>query len=141
MKTVHQWFDEYGESHQNSTNKLIHWICVPAILFSILGILWALNPLLAWAGMAITLIFYFSLSVRLSLAMLIVYSCMAAISISLGNTLMVISIGIFVIAWIFQFIGHKIEGKKPSFFEDIKFLLVGPLWCLGFLFRKINIRY
>ena len=48
---------------------------------------------------------------------------------------------LFVAAWIGQFIGHRIEGKKPSFFKDILFLLVGPLWILAFLYRRLGIRY
>ena len=51
------------------------------------------------------------------------------------------SLAIFVIAWVGQFIGHKIEGKKPSFFEDLQFLMIGPLWLLGHLYRKFGIRY
>ena len=141
MKTIHEWFDAYGESHQNPTNKLIHWICVPAIMFSIFGILWAITPLAAWAVAAASMIFYFSVSFSLSLGIVVLYGLMAALSNSLGEPLMTVSVAIFVIAWIFQFIGHKIEGKKPSFFDDLKFLLVGPLWCMGFLFRKVNLKY
>ena len=51
------------------------------------------------------------------------------------------SLIIFVIAWIGQFIGHKIEGKKPSFFEDIQFLLIGPAWLLSFIYNKLGIKY
>ena len=141
MKTVHEWFDAYSESHQNPTNKLIHWICVPAIMFSIFGVLWAVDPVVAGVAMAVTMIFYFKLSVALSLSMILIYGLMAALSVALGEQLMLISIVIFVVSWIFQFVGHKIEGKKPSFFDDLKFLLVGPVWCMGFLFRKMNLKY
>ncbi len=141
MKTIEQWFSEYGESHQNLTNKRIHWVCVPAILFSIVGLLWAIDPLYAGLAIAISLLFYFSLSVPLSLAMIIVFCLSAAIAKSLGEYLLPTSTSIFVTAWIFQFIGHRSEGKKPSFFKDIQFLLIGPLWCLGFLFQKLNLRY
>ena len=48
---------------------------------------------------------------------------------------------IFVLAWIGQFIGHKIEGEKPSFFEDLQFLLIGPDWLLGAIYQKLGIRY
>ncbi|WP_419832418.1 DUF962 domain-containing protein [Endozoicomonas atrinae] len=141
MKTIEQWFSEYGESHQNKTNKLIHWICVPSILFSIVGIVWAFSPVAAWALMAITMLFYFKLSFKLSLAMIVVFAVSAALSQALGAYVLQASIAIFIVAWIFQFIGHKVEGKKPSLFEDLQFLLIGPLWCLGFLFRKFKISY
>ena len=48
---------------------------------------------------------------------------------------------LFVVAWIGQFIGHKIEGAKPSFFDDLKFLLIGPGWLLSFIFQKVGIKY
>lgn len=141
MKTIEQWFSEYGESHQNKTNKLIHWVCVPSILFSIVGMIWAFSPVAAWAIMAATMLFYFKLSFKLSLAMIIVFATSAALSQALGAYVLQASIVIFVVAWIFQFVGHKLEGKKPSFFKDVQFLLIGPLWCLGFLFRKFKIHY
>ena len=46
-----------------------------------------------------------------------------------------------MLAWIGQFIGHKIEGEKPSFFEDLQFLLIGPAWLLGAIYQKLGIRY
>jgi uncharacterized membrane protein YGL010W len=52
-----------------------------------------------------------------------------------------LSVSVFVIAWIGQFVGHKIEGKKPSFFDDLRFLLIGPLFVLGFLYRRLHIAY
>jgi uncharacterized membrane protein YGL010W len=47
----------------------------------------------------------------------------------------------FVLAWIGQFIGHKIEGKKPSFFKDVAFLLIGPAWLMSFIYKKLGQRY
>jgi len=52
-----------------------------------------------------------------------------------------VCLAIFVLSWIGQFIGHKIEGKKPLFLDDLKFLLIGPIWLLHFLFKKAGIRY
>ena len=141
MKTADEWFDAYSESHQNPTNKLIHWVCVPSILFSIIGLLWTVSPLLTWAVMAVSLLFYFPLSMKLSLVMMVIYALMTSIATALGSYLLITSVVIFVVAWIFQFVGHHVEGKKPSFFEDLKFLLVGPIWCLSFLFKKYNLSY
>ena len=59
----------------------------------------------------------------------------------LGSNTLAIAAAVFVVAWIGQFIGHAIEGKKPSFFEDVKFLLVGPAWLLHFVYRRAGIRY
>ena len=52
-----------------------------------------------------------------------------------------VAAAVFIVAWIGQFIGHAIEGRKPSFFEDVKFLLVGPAWLLHFIYRRAGIPY
>jgi len=155
MKNIHAWLDEYEESHQNLVNKVIHWICVPLIALSLLGILWsvsfinfALAPpfIFNWATLflLIALIYYFLLNWKLAIGMV----CFSAIVLGLlfwldnfATPLWVISISIFIVAWIGQFIGHHIEGKRPSFFQDIQFLLIGPLWLLAFIYRKFNLTY
>jgi len=151
MKTAEQWFEQYGQSHRNPVNKQIHWICIPLIVLSLLGLLTAiplrlgspwLTPATLFLGLA--LVWYALLSVRLALGMLVVGAAMlAAVSAleSLPVPLWASSLTVFVAAWVAQFVGHEIEGKKPSFFEDLQFLLVGPLWLLGFVYRRLGIRY
>ncbi len=157
MAKTMQWFlDKYGESHQNSTNKLIHWICVPSIMLSLLGLLYAIpfpverGLLTNWAAvfLALALLFYLRLSVPLFLGFVVVSvgllwavnSIYQAVGAQAGQ-LALVSLVIFTVAWIGQFIGHKIEGKKPSFFEDVQFLLIGPAWLLHFIYRKAGIPY
>ena len=148
------YFDKYAESHQNKTNKLIHWICVPAIVFSLLGLVWSIPvPLffptyLNWATfvIAFSLYYYFRLSPALAISMLVVTGLMSYLIVKIEMTygipmLRWICLGVFVLAWIFQFVGHKIEGKKPSFLDDVKFLLIGPIWLLHFIFKKLGIPY
>ncbi len=53
----------------------------------------------------------------------------------LGAHVLATAAVVFVLAWIGQFVGHRIEGRKPSFLEDVKFLLVGPAWLLSFVYR------
>lgn len=133
---------KYSESHLNPTNEVIHFICVPAIVFSLLGMLWAVHPLLALVIVLASLAYYLTLSVPFAIGMLAMSGLMLwVLSMLPQGWLLSISIGIFVVAWIGQFIGHKIEGKKPSFFEDLRFLLIGPLFVLGFLYRRLNIPY
>lgn len=149
-KTLDQWLTEYGESHQHPHNKIIHWICVPAILWSVLALLWLLQlPQLPWINGAtllilISILFYARLSLSITLGMLIIsslslYLIHAYESSNAPLPLWQFALLIFVIAWIGQFIGHKIEGKKPSFFQDLQFLLVGPAWLLSFVYRKMGI--
>lgn len=141
MRDIHQWLEAYGESHQNPTNKLIHWVCVPAILFSIIGILWHFSPLITVISMGVSLSFYYNLSVPLTLAMAAIFTLSLIIAHTLGDQVFKLSLVIFAVAWVFQFVGHKIEGKKPSFFEDLQFLLIGPLWCLAYLFKRFRLPY
>jgi len=140
-RKVDRLFDRYGESHRNPTNKAIHWICVPAITWSLLGMLWALTPLAAYALVALAMAFYLWLSRPLAFGMLAIVVVMLYALTRVGSSVLALSIAVFVVAWIGQFIGHKIEGKKPSFFEDVKFLLVGPVWLLGFVYRHLGIAY
>jgi uncharacterized membrane protein YGL010W len=147
-KTIQQWFDEYGESHQNPTNKLVHWICVPSIFFSIVCLLSTI-PIsgrftVASLAMIFASLFYVTISPRITIGLVLFYmlclwgaSQLALLSIPLWQT----ALAIFVIAWIGQFIGHKIEGKKPSFLKDIQFLLIGPAWLMGFIYQKLGIKY
>ena len=160
MKSIEQWIEEYGESHQNPSNKAIHWICVPLIMLSLLAlisiipfpisdfVLFSISSetiLLNWTiiFLLFSIIFYLRLSFSIAIGMLLIAIVMIA-SINwiefFDPTIWKLSLFIFVVSWIGQFIGHKIEGKKPSFFEDLQFLLIGPAWLLSFIYKKIGIR-
>ena len=159
MAKINSLLDEYGESHQNPTNELVHWICVPAIVLSLLGLIWSIpvpafltaitiGPIaFNWALVLIVfaLIYYFSLSISLAIGMLAVIGFLLCIGYLLATQiplpLWATSIIIFVLAWIGQFWGHKIEGKKPSFLKDVQFLLIGPVWLLSFIYRRLGIAY
>jgi len=151
MKSLNEWFEEYSVSHQNETNQAIHFICVPAIFFSIVGLLMSIPPLFLqnilkgdhpvfenWAVIIVffVLIFYFRLSIKMGI-MIFFFSFLCIIAnygISLIAPLWLTSLIIFTAAWMGQFYGHKIEGKKPSFLKDLQFLLIGPAWVLQKLF-------
>lgn len=133
---------QYSESHRNPTNELIHFVCVPLIVFSLLGILWAIHPVLALAAVGAAMWYYLQLSKPFAVGMLAMAILMLAILAAMPPvTVLPLSIAVFVVSWIGQFIGHKIEGKKPSFLDDMRFLLVGPLFVLGFLYRRLNLAY
>ncbi|MGB0778211.1 MAG: DUF962 domain-containing protein [Flavobacteriaceae bacterium] len=142
MKSQDTWFSEYAVSHQNQTNQKIHYICVPLIFWSIVGLLVSIpskslgieNPYLGnWAipVLGLAMIFYFlNLKLKNSILMLVfALLCIAfAVWVSKYVSLWKLSLAVFVIAWIGQFYGHKLEGAKPSFLEDLQFLLIGPAW-------------
>lgn len=156
MRKIDLLLTKYGESHQHPTNKLVHWICVPTIMFSLFGLLYAIpfpaerNLFFNWAAvvLALALIYYLRLSVPMFLGFVLIGFLLLwgnnAIFLAVGRNagqLAVISLIIFAMAWGGQFIGHKIEGAKPSFLEDVQFLLVGPAWLMHFIFRKAGVKY
>ena len=146
---------EYGESHQNPTNKAIHWICVPAIVWSIVAVLWSLPvpaPISQLSGVnwmtvvvLLVLVYYMILSPTLAIGFLALsFVCVALImayEALFSFPIWQFALILFVVAWIGQFVGHKIEGKKPSFFKDVQFLLIGPAWLMHFLYKKMRIPY
>ena len=149
MRSADSWFEEYGESHENALNKAIHWICVPSIMFSILGMIGYIpEPVhgvsLPMIVMLLAVIYYFVLSPALGFGMLLVSIAFLGTLHYLANAgvpMLQVSVGLFVGAWIGQFVGHKFEGKKPSFFKDLQFLLIGPVWLLSAVYRRVGIRY
>jgi uncharacterized membrane protein YGL010W len=158
MRKIDALLAEYGESHQNQTNKSIHWICVPLIFFSVIGLIASIpsgfvqsvlgegNPYANWATITLILItaYYVTLSIWLTIGMalfgLLCLWVANLISVS-GAQLWMVSLIIFALAWVGQFYGHKIEGKKPSFFKDIQFLLIGPAWLMHFIYKRLGIPY
>lgn len=152
MKSIHTWLDEYGVSHQNPTNKLIHWVCVPSIFFSIVGLLYCVKlngrlmdvPLtLAHVVTLLAVVYYVFLSPVLATGIAIfILLCLTLcgwIDTVFSHPWLVYVV-IFVMAWIGQFIGHNIEGKKPSFLKDLQFLLIGPAWLMSFIYKKLGIK-
>lgn len=155
MRSVSDWLGEYGASHQNPTNELLHWICVPSIVLAVFGWLWAApvpalfahaSAWLNWATLAAAaaLIYYLALSPALAAGVLIAFIVLLSLTRALAHLpwpLWLTSTVIFVIAWIGQFVGHAVEGRRPSFFKDLQFLLIGPLWLLAAAYRRFSVPY
>ena len=156
-KTIFEWLTDYNRYHKNHTNKIIHWICIPLIIFSLFGILKQIPTIYTFDSLHLDVdillifiicvsLFYIRLSKTLAIGMLITSMatriCIYQLSeISYINNYEIhFYILIFIFAWIGQFLGHKIEGKKPAFFKDLQFLLIGPLWQLSFIYDKLKIK-
>jgi len=138
-RTLESWLAAYGASHQNPLNERLHRVCVPLITASVLGLAWAAAPWLAVAVSALALAFYLRLSVPLATGMLVLGGgCLLVVS-RLPH-LVETSLAVFVLAWVGQFYGHHVEGRRPSFFQDLQFLLVGPIWLLSALYRRLGLR-
>ena len=156
MRSAEQWLTEYSVSHRNPTNKSLHWICVPIIVWCALGFAWAAPfpetlrstlPAANWAGVIAlaAVVYYAFLSPRLALGMVPVLVLMPwsieEVQRYAPLALWIICAALFALAWIGQFIGHAIEGRRPSFFKDLQFLFIGPLWLLADVYRRAGIRY
>jgi uncharacterized membrane protein YGL010W len=154
MRTIHDWFDSYSADHRHPVNRLIHWICVPAILWSAIAALWllpvpaSLGRLGLWCALIMVgvLTFYWRLSRPLGAAMIALFIALALLThvayAALGpERLLWLAIAVFVAAWIGQFVGHVIEGRRPSFFTDLAYLLIGPAWLMGKLMRRVGVAY
>jgi uncharacterized membrane protein YGL010W len=140
-RKVDQLLAHYGESHRNPRNELIHFVAIPLIMLSLVGMMFALHPYVAYAFVAASMVYYARLSVVFFVSMAVWSVLFLGVVFAMGPRVLPICAGIFVGAWILQFIGHKIEGKKPSFFEDIQYLWVGPLFVLSKLFARLGIRW
>ncbi|MEM1277018.1 MAG: Mpo1-like protein [Pseudomonadota bacterium] len=151
-RTIDRLLAEYGESHQNETNKAVHWVCVPVIVWTVIALFWSLpSPFGVWYINWATILLVASLGyyIMLSPALAVGFAVFGLICVHLiilyeaswALPLWQFAIGVFVLAWIAQFWGHKIEGKKPSFLKDVQFLMIGPAWLMSFLYRHWGIPY
>lgn len=140
-RRIDQLLAHYGESHRNPRNGAIHCVAIPLIMVSLLGLMYAAHPWAAYVFLAASMVYYARLSLVFFVAMALVSLGALLIVQALGPLVLPVSIAVFALAWIAQFVGHKIEGKKPSFFEDLQYLWIGPLFVLSKLFGKLGIRW
>lgn len=155
MRSIQEWFSSYGQDHLNPTNRAIHWVCVPVITWTVIAALWTIPPILPeslkpgmWAVVVMfaAFLFYHRLSHNLSYAMAIAFIVGGAIAWALygamgPRNLLILAAVLFVLAWIGQFVGHAIEGRRPAFLTNIVQLLIGPAWLMGKLMRRFGIAY
>ena len=142
QRPIDRFISRYSESHLHPLNEAIHCVCVPAIVFALLGMVWSLHP---WAAVLVSLAslaYYLWLSRPFALGMLLMSLAMLwGLSAIPPEQLFFVALAVFVLGWIGQFVGHKIEGKKPSFLDDLRYLLIGPLFVLAVLYRRLGIVY
>ncbi|MGB0536872.1 MAG: DUF962 domain-containing protein [Alloalcanivorax venustensis] len=156
MRDLSTFLHDYGDSHRHPVNQWVHIFCVPAIFVSTLGLFW-LIPVGQWLGLEgaaaywvnggtllalLCMPFYLRLSMGVSLLMLgwlavsiAVVTLVDRSALSLGWSALVL----WLVAWAVQVWGHKVEGKKPSFTDDLVFLLVGPVFVSLELAYKLGL--
>ena len=143
MPRIGPLFARYADCHRHPANQAIHWVCVPLILWSILAALWAWNPIAAYAVIAAATAYYLWLSVPVAVGMVVVSVAMLVPLPLLGSSRAVWATAavVFVGAWIGQFVGHRIEGRRPAFFEDLTYLLIGPARLVALVYERLGLRY
>lgn len=153
-REVDRLLGSYSEDHRHPGNVAIHHACVPLIVWSVVAALWCIpvapgvgKPGL-WAALAMVgaLGYYFRLSRPIGVAALVLFVALGAVTDVLFRTLgaqglLSLAAVVFVLAWIAQFVGHRWEGRQPSFLTDLVYLLVGPIWLVAKALRKLDIAY
>ncbi|MGH8042278.1 MAG: DUF962 domain-containing protein [Rudaea sp.] len=154
MRSINEWLEGYGADHRNRANIVIHWICVPLILWTVIALLWivpvpaVLGRAGLWAGVAMfgAMLFYLRLSRPLALGMFVVFVVFGLITETLyralgASSLLWLAVAVFVLTWIAQFVGHHVEGRRPAFLTDLAYLLIGPAWLVAKLMRRFGVAY
>lgn len=140
MSVLTRLLESYEKNHQNPINEAIHIIAIPLIMFSILGMTAAFDIFLEYILVGIVFFYYLKLSKTAALLMLVWLLIYLGLVILLKPYIIEISILLFAFGWILQFLGHFIEGKRPSFFEDLRYFLIGPLFVIQKVISKFGIK-
>ena len=140
MSVLTRLLESYEKNHQNPINEAIHIIAIPLIMFSILGMTAAFDIFLEYILVGIVIFYYLKLSKIAALLMLVWLLIYLGLVVLLKPYIIEISILLFAFGWILQFLGHFIEGKRPSFFEDLRYFLIGPLFVVQKVISKFGIK-
>ena len=140
-RRIDQLLAHYGQSHQHPVNERIHFLAIPLIMLTLIGLIYEIHPVAAYVFLAASMVYYLRLSLVFSAVMAVWTALMMMLVFAMGPHRLPICVSVFVGAWVLQFIGHKLEGQKPSFFEDVQYLWVGPLFVLRPLLVRFNLAW
>jgi uncharacterized membrane protein YGL010W len=140
-RRIDQLLAHYSLSHQHPVNERIHFLAVPLIMLTLIGLMFEIHPAVAYVFLAASMVYYLRLSLVFSAVMAVWTALMLMVVFAMGEHRLLICVSVFVGAWVLQFIGHKLEGQKPSFFEDVQYLWVGPLFVLRPLLLRFKLTW
>jgi uncharacterized membrane protein YGL010W len=132
--TKTELFAEYGSYHADARNRFCHGIGIPLIVLGVMGLasLARIGPVnLAVVAAIAVLIYYAVIDLRGALLSLVAFAVLYVIAVRLPWE---VSLGAFVLGWVFQLVGHRLEGSKPKFLENLLYLLIGPLYVFDEVF-------
>lgn len=153
MKTLVDQLAQYAEYHRDGRNILTHFVGVPMILFAVVILL--SRPGWAWGDSGLVVspavlaalaasVYYMLLDTRYGIALAVVLGGMLSVGVWLAQQTTVLwlgwGVGLFVVGWVIQFVGHYWEGRKPAFMDDIVGLLIGPLFVLAEMGFALGLR-
>jgi len=155
VTTAEDWLKTYRDEHADAGNKALHWVCVPLVVISVVGLLWSLPVPARWSQsidvlnwgtlfLMAAVVYYFILSISLAFGILpfIVFVVMVVAWLDGFETpLWLISSSLLAVAWTGQFVAYRLEGKRLPFFKDLQHLMTGPLWLLAAIYRRLKIPY
>ena len=142
MTTKDQLYADYAGYHQDVRNRRAHAIGIPLIVLGLLGLLHALPvPRIGFVDPAVVaavavLLYYVALDARGALISAVAFAVLYGVALHLSWEL---SVGTFVLGWVFQLVGHRFEGNKPKFLENLVYLLIGPLYFFQETFDSLII--
>lgn len=149
MKTLVDQLSNYAAYHRSSRNIATHLVGIPMIVLAVVALLSRPGFVVAGVGLSpavlvavVTLLYY----LRLDLALGLVMTALFGLALWFGTwaaglaTSVWLSIGLggFLVGWIFQFVGHYFEGRKPAFVDDLMGLAIGPLFVVAEVLFKIG---
>ena len=147
MASLDALLDDYEQSHRHPTNIAIHWVAEPIAIVALMALA-ASIPLpvgtALWPFLAILMIYFARLSRPIALAFVPVIIVFIAlihfIDTMLTAPTWVWAVPTFSIAWVSLLIGHKIEGRVPSVFQNPNLIVIGPAWLMRRIFRKLGLK-
>ncbi len=155
MTPADEWLNEYGRHHDNGANRLIHWLSIPFIVTSLVGLMWSLpvpevfseaTPVLNWGTIFLmaAVVYYFIMSISLGIGVL-PFVILVVLGVTwleqLTYPLWLSSAVIFVLAWAGQRLSHGLEGNQPSLLRDMQYVMIGPVWLLATVYKRLGIPY
>jgi len=136
--TKTELYAEYGSYHADPRNRLCHAFGIPLIVLGVLGLLASVRfgPIdLAIPVAVLVLIYYATVSPRGALVSLVLFAALYLVAVHLTWAW---SAAAFVVGWAFQLVGHRMEGNKPKFLENLTYLAIGPLYFFEETYQEIT---
>ena len=155
MTDIDNWLDRYEQDHQDLRNPVVYWAAVPMVVLGAVGLLWyppvpdqfrQISPLLNWgsAFLMATAIYYFIISLSLAIGMLPFLLGLAAMQLWLARSPyppLGVSIGLLVAGTLGLWLGRRDPGRVRGVLQDLQLMMIGPVWLLSMMFKRLRIPF